>query len=450
MHRLTILFLLWAISTMSLRAQEPLKVVATTTFIADFAKVIAGPDIEVISLMPVGGDPHIYDPVPGDARKIALADLILKNGLTLEGWLNEMIDNSGTLARVVTLTNGIKPIKSSDHENAYDPHAWMDVQNAIIYARNIRDALVDMSPAKAEDFNARYEAYKIQLEELDAYVATRILEIPEDQRIIATTHDAFRYYGNRYGLRVESVLGTSTDAEVRIEDINNLAAQIKQYRIPAVFVESTISTKLMVQLAKGLKIRVGGKLFADSLGDEESGADTYLEMIRQNTNRIVEALSVYMVADDEEESLAYLWVIPAIFLLSFLWVRYRLQLRSAERLDWSDYKTEVKGLSVSYDRKTALSNIYLEIEPGYVYGLIGGNGSGKSTLIKSILGLVETDSGQVIINDLPIEKVRKYIAYIPQKEEIDWSFPATVMDVALMGRYPHRAVFEKIAPIDHQ
>jgi len=450
MNRISILILLWACLPLGIKAQDPLKVVATTTFIADFAKVIAGPDIEVISLMPVGGDPHIYDPVPGDARRIALADLILKNGLTLEGWLNEMIDNSGTLAKVVTVTRGIKPIQSSDHENAYDPHAWMDVQNAIIYARNIRDALIAVDPVHAEAFRARFEAYKIKLQELDAYVEARITEIPAEQRIIATTHDAFRYYGNRYGLRVESVLGTSTDAEVRIEDINHLAKQIEDYRIPAVFVESTISPKLLQELAQGLNIRVGGKLFADSLGDEESGADSYLKMIQQNTDRIVAALSGYFAEEEKEESLAYLLVIPAIFLLAFLWVRYRLQLRSEENLAWQDYNIEVKGISVSYDRKTALSNIYLEVEPGFVYGLIGGNGSGKSTLIKSILGLVETDAGQVRINDRPIEKVQKYIAYIPQKEEIDWSFPATVMDVVLMGRYPHRGVFENLKPIDHE
>ena len=276
-----ILILLLALISLKVQAQESIKVVATTTFIADFAQVIAGPDIEVVSLMPVGGDPHIYDPVPGDAKRIAEANLILKNGLTLEGWLDEMIDNSGTLALVETVTGGIKPIQSSEHENAYDPHAWMDVKNAIIYARNIRDALIAVDPTHAEGFKARFEAYKIELEKLDAYVELRVQEIPQEQRIIATTHDAFRYYGNRYGFRVESVLGTSTDAEVRIEDINHLAKQIENYRIPAVFVESTISPKLLQELAQGLGIKVGGKLFADSLGDEESGAETYLKMIRQ-------------------------------------------------------------------------------------------------------------------------------------------------------------------------
>ncbi|MCB0855254.1 MAG: metal ABC transporter ATP-binding protein [Bacteroidetes bacterium] len=110
----------------------------------------------------------------------------------------------------------------------------------------------------------------------------------------------------------------------------------------------------------------------------------------------------------------------------------------------------MEGLSVSYDRKTALSNIYLNIEPGYVYGLIGGNGSGKSTLFKSILGLVEPDAGNITINESPIDDVRKFISYIPQKEEIDWSFPATVFDIVLMGRYPHQKVFDRLKPEDKQ
>jgi ABC-type Mn2+/Zn2+ transport system ATPase subunit/ABC-type Zn uptake system ZnuABC Zn-binding protein ZnuA len=445
---LTIFF----ISSMALAqpAEQRYRVVATTTFLADLARNIAGPGTAVISLMPVGGDPHIYDPVPGDARKIAEADLILKNGLLLEGWLNEMIDNSGTLAEIATLTEGIRPIQSADHANAFDPHAWMDVSKAITYVENIRNAFVRMDPDSATAYERRFLAYKQELEALDAYIQSEIAKIPDNQRILATSHDAFRYYGNRYGLRVESVLGTSTDAEVRIEDYNHLAGQIKYFDVPAVFVESTINPKLLQQLAESLGIRVGGKLFADSLGDEESGADTYVKMLRQNTDLIVAALRLPATAAATKEELAFLWIIPLLFLIAFLWVRFRLQLRSKEGLNWGSYQIEVKGLSVSYDRKTAISNVYLEIEPGYVYGLIGGNGSGKSTLLKAILGLVEPDVGQIRIHGHPIEAIRKYISYIPQKEEIDWSFPATVMDVVLMGRYPHRGVFERLQAIDHE
>lgn len=445
-----ILLLVYSGGLISQNQAASFRVIATTTFLADLARNIAGPEITVESLMPIGGDPHIYDPVPGDARKIAEADLILRNGLTLEGWLNEMIENSGTLAEIATLTDGVKPIQSSDHANAYDPHAWMDVQNAIRYCENIRNALIRLDPQNAAGYEARFLAYRSELEALDAYILSEMLKIPSEQRILATSHDAFRYYGNRYGLRVESVLGTSTDAEVRIEDYNHLAGQIQDFHVPALFIESTINPKLLQELAASLGIRIGGKLFADSLGDEESGADTYVKMLRQNTNLIVAALRLPLGADERDQDLAFLWVIPIIFAIAFFVVRHRLQLRSLDGLDWRDYRIEVKGLSVSYERKTAISNIYLEIEPGYVYGLIGGNGSGKSTLFKSMLGLIEPDAGQVLIHSQPIEAVQKYISYIPQKEEIDWSFPATVTDVVMMGRYPHRDVFERMRPIDRE
>lgn len=431
------------------QAQLP-RVVATTTFIADLAENIAGDHANVISLMPIGGDPHLYDPVPGDAKKIAEADLVLKNGLTLEGWLNEMIDNSGTHAYVVTLTQGVVPIKSADYEDAFDPHAWMDVQNAEIYIANIRDALIRIDPEHADEYRRNHDAYFEKLRELDAYIEKVVQRIPPEQRILATSHDAFRYYGNRYGLRVESILGTSTDSDARIEDYNHLVSQIKKFKVPAIFIESTINPKLLLQLAEDLGIRIGGKLFADSLGDEESGADTYLKMLRQNTDLIVAGLSKPMAAEQKEESYLFLLVILLIFALSFAAVVYLLKNPSLPGLNWEDYQISIKGLSVSYDRKTALTNVYLDIEPGFVYGLLGGNGSGKSTLFKSILGLVETDTGSISINGQDIDAVRKYISYIPQKEEIDWSFPATVMDVVLLGRYPHRKVFERLQPADKE
>lgn len=434
----------------ALQAQKP-RVLATTSFLADMASNIATEYADVSSIMPIGGDPHIYEPVPGDAKKITEADLILKNGLTLEGWLDEMITYSGTRARIVTVSEGIKPIKSTEYENAYDPHAWMDVHNALIYIRNIRDALQLLDPANYEAYEANYQHYKQQLEELDAYIMQAIQKIPSQQRILITSHDAFRYYGNRYGLRVVSVMGTSTDADVRMQDLNHLISVIRQYQIPAVFIESTINPKLLLQLANDLGIVIGGKLYADSLGDEDSGADTYIKMLKQNTDLIVQALSRPPARLPEETTdYTFIWIILLLFALAFILVSVRLNGTKDPMLSWQQYCIDIKGLSVSYDKKTALSNIYLQIESGYVYGLVGGNGSGKSTLFKSILGLVSIDAGQILINGREIAEVRKYISYIPQKEEIDWNFPASVLDVVLLGRYPHRKVFERLTAADRR
>jgi len=266
---------------------------------------------------------------------------------------------------------------------------------------------------------------------------------------LATSHDAFRYYGIHYRLEVESILGPSTEAEPTIGAYKALVDKLSGMRIPAVFVESTINPQLLQRLAKDLGIVIGGKLYADSLGDEESGADTYLKMLRQNTDVIVNGL-LGLVGEDSTEDSWFILVIIGIFALSFLYVAFKMQLKKSPNINWRDYSLNINGISVSYNRKTALSNVYLKIESGHVYGLLGGNGSGKSTLFKSILGLVEPDSGTVSLGDHEIDEVRKHISYIPQKEEIDWTFPATVMDIVLMGRYPHRGVFEKIKKEDRE
>ncbi|RMG73387.1 MAG: ATP-binding cassette domain-containing protein [Bacteroidetes bacterium] len=431
--------------------QSPrLRVLATTTILADLAQSVAGPHAEVQSLMPTGGDPHVYDPVPGDARKVAEADLILRNGLKLEGWLDEMIEQGSEAGKIVTVSQGVKPIQSADHPEAYDPHAWMNVRHAMRYVENIRDALVLRDPMHAAAYRQQAQVYLEQLAALDAYILAQIQRIPEARRILATSHDAFRYYGNRYGLQVVSILGTSTDAEARIEDYQALAAVIREHQIPAVFIESTLNPKLLQQMAEDLGVVIGGKLYADSLGDPESGAATYLDMLRQNTDLIVAGLTRPLPGAASDQSLRFLWVVLGAFALAFGWLVWRLWPAAPPSVNWDDYKVEIRGLSVSYGRKTALANVYLDLEPGYIYGLIGGNGSGKSTLFMSVLGLIPADAGTVRIHGQKIEEVRKHIAYIPQKEEIDWTFPATVMDIVLMGRYPYRGVFDRLQKVDRE
>ncbi len=426
------------------------RVLATTSFLADMAQNVAGDYAEVESLMPIGGDPHIYDPVPGDAQKVVDADLIFRNGLHLEGWLDEMLENSGTEAPIVTVTDGVPAIGSQDYVDAYDPHAWMDIRLGLIYIENMKKSLVNMLPGDADSIEANYQRYRAELIELDEFIEAEIARIPPERRVLITSHDAFQYYGRRYGLELASVMGTSTEAEVQVADLLYLKEVIRTKGVSAIYVESTLNPKLIEQVASDEKVIIGGKLFADSLGDKESGADTYLKMLRQNTILIVKGLSVAIGQGIDEKSNAYIFVILACFAIAFVGVQYRLRSKSIVGLSWKDYQLEIKGLSVSYDRKTALSNVYLDVEPGYVTGLIGGNGSGKSTMFKAILGLLEPDAGSIRINGQKIEDIRKYVSYIPQKEEIDWDFPATVLDVALLGRYPHLGVFERLDSADKQ
>src|SRR5690606_31037849 len=135
-----------------------------------------------------------------------------------EGWLTKLIDNSGTKAEVVLVTEGIKSLESLTYQNSFDPHAWMDASNGLIYIRNIRDAFIELDPENQPTYEANYESYKKKLETLDRFILEQIKTIPEKKRILITSHDAFQYYGRRYGIRLESIMGTSTDADVQTAD----------------------------------------------------------------------------------------------------------------------------------------------------------------------------------------------------------------------------------------
>lgn len=273
-----------------LLAQTPQKtVVATASIFADMAENIAGGHVAVKSIVPIGGDPHIYEPTPADARLVASADLILKNALTFEGWLDDLIASANTKAKVVTITDGIEAIHSV-HKNSSDPHAWMSAANGLIYIENIKNALVELDPANREVYEFNYGVYRKQLEELDTYIAEQVKKIPEQRRILITSHDAFEYYGKRYGLRLESVLGISTDAEAQTSDMVRLSNVIRESGVPAVFIETTVNPKLLSQIAKDNKVRIGGKLFSDSIGEKGSVAPSYYEMLKYNTDTVVKGL----------------------------------------------------------------------------------------------------------------------------------------------------------------
>jgi len=276
--------------SMALAQSKPL-VVATASIFADMAKNIGGDAVEVKSIVPIGGDPHIYEPTPGDARLAASANLILRNGLTFEGWLNELIANSGTKANVVLITQGIKAIESEQYKNSTDPHAWMDASNGLIYIENIKNALVALVPDQREMFEFNYQIYRQQLQDMDAYIQQQIEIIPAQKRVLVTSHVAFRYYARRYGIRVEAVLGTSTDAEVQTSDIIRLNKVIRESGIPAIFIETTVNPKVIQQLATDNKVGIGGKLYSDSIGDKNSPAPSYLDMLKYNTDTMVAALT---------------------------------------------------------------------------------------------------------------------------------------------------------------
>ena len=269
-------------------------VVATTTMIADAARVIGGDAVQVVGIMREGEDPHIYRVKPRDATAIAQAQVVLTNGLHLEATLGDIVDHKAT-GRVVRLAeqDGIDPISGADGDGAADPHCWMDVQAFRLYAAGIRDALVEADPEHAEGYRARAAAYLAELDALDAWVRGQFAAVPEAQRVIITSHDAFNYYGRAYGVEVHGVVGISTEQQASPGDITRLESLIRERAVRAVFYETSVTdtlNRLIAQIAESTGVRVGGELYSDSLGEEGTEAGTYIGMIRHNTQTMVEAL----------------------------------------------------------------------------------------------------------------------------------------------------------------
>jgi len=306
-------------SNFVLDAQEKVNVVCSASMFADMTKNIGGEYVLVSTIVPIGGDPHIYEATPGDAQMVKKADLIFINGLTFEGWIEELVDNSGTKGEKYIITKGIKPISSNDYKNSYDPHAWMNAQYGIIYCKNIVDALTSFAPNHAEYFKANFDRYKKELEETDIYIKNQIKSIPKEKRILVTSHDAFNYYGQQYGLRLEAIQGISTDADVRTSDISRVTNIIKETGISSIFIESTINPKLIKQLATDNGVTIGGELFADSLGEEDGVAGTYIKMLKSNTDVIVKALAKQEIQEtkidgDNSMSSTYLYALLALIM----------------------------------------------------------------------------------------------------------------------------------------
>ncbi len=265
-------------------------VVCSASIFSDMLEQLAGDLVIINTIVPIGGDPHIHEPTPRDAALISQADLIMVNGLGFEGWITKLITTVGSSKSVTTLTAGLDPIQSERYAGSADPHSWMTPHNGLIYITNMHRALLALIPEKADILDKNYKAYRQILLELDTYITEQIQSIPEERRILITSHDGFQYYGRRYGLRLEALIGISTEAEAQTQDVFRINRIIKEHNIPVVFIESTINPKLIMQIASDNKVAIGGKLYVDSIGDAGSEAASYIDLLKHNTDVIVSGL----------------------------------------------------------------------------------------------------------------------------------------------------------------
>lgn len=280
--------------------QREIRVVTTTGMVTDIVENVGGGRVEVEGLMGPGVDPHLYKATEGDVIRLADADVVFYSGLHLEAKLAEVFERmGGGSVRTVAVTDGIpreRLIASAAFGGAYDPHVWFDVRLWMEAARQARDALAELDPAHAATYRANATRYLADLSGLDRYIRSRAKEVPPERRVIITAHDAFNYFGRTYGFEVRGLQGISTVTEAGTGDVQDLAEYIVERRIPAVFVESSVSSRMIEAVeeavqARGFDVGIGGSLFSDAMGDPDTPEGTYLGMVRHNVDTIVEGLT---------------------------------------------------------------------------------------------------------------------------------------------------------------
>jgi zinc/manganese transport system substrate-binding protein len=276
------------------RAENRLRAVATFSILGDLLKNACGDRADVTTLVGRDGDVHVYAPTPADAKTLALANLVVVNGLGLEGWLDRLIAVSGSKASVVVASRGIHPRQTTDATGSNrlvsDPHAWQSVANAETYVANIRDGLIAADPAGKEFYEASAAAYLAKLAALDSEIRAAMASIPADRRKIITTHSAFGYFGDAYGLQFIAPEGLSTQAEPSARDVARIIALIRAQKIPAVFLENVTDPRLLQQLAAETGAKIGGTIYSDSLSPPSGPAATYVDMMRHNARAFQRAL----------------------------------------------------------------------------------------------------------------------------------------------------------------
>jgi manganese/zinc/iron transport system substrate-binding protein len=276
-----------------------IRVVATTGMVAELAERVGGERVEVKGLMGPGVDPHLYKASEGDVIRLASADLVVYNGLHLEGKMSEIFERIRGRIRTVAVTDGIdrgELLRPPEFQGAYDPHVWFDVTLWMDAAKAVERAFAELDPAHAGLYRENGTRYRERLGELDRYVRERAATVPSRRRVLITAHDAFNYFGRAYGFRVSGLQGISTVAEAGAADIQALARLIVENGIPAVFVETSVPPRYVEALqeavaARGFRVKIGGSLFSDAMGDPGAPEGTYIGMVRHNIDTIVSALA---------------------------------------------------------------------------------------------------------------------------------------------------------------
>ncbi len=290
----------------ALSQEDRLQVVASFSIIGDLAAQVGGDLIDLKVLVGPNGDTHVYEPKPSDARALAQAEVVLTNGLQFEGFLDRLVEASGTTASVTVLSDGARIVQDPAgghyhfvdgeaifHAEPNDPHPWHSVANAKIYVENIAKAFCAADADDCAHYQANATAYQNELTALDLEVSEAISAIPEKDRVVVVAHNAFRYFEDAYGLRFLAPVGVSTESEASAADVAGLIREMRDQKASAVFAENISDSRLVEQIASEAGHPLGGVLYSDALSGPDGPAATYVEMMRTNVRTITTAIAAH-------------------------------------------------------------------------------------------------------------------------------------------------------------
>ncbi|PZL89612.1 metal ABC transporter substrate-binding protein [Pantoea sp. ARC270] len=291
MKKLPVSLALAALFATPLAMAKTVDVVASFTVLADIVSQVGGDHVKVKSLVGPDGDPHTFEPTPQDSQALAKADLVFVSGLGLEGWMDRLVSASGYHGQPVVASAGVTT-RSMEEEGKTitDPHAWNSMQNGVIYATNVMNALVKADPEDAAAIRQRGQNYIQQLQALDSWAKTAFDKIPVEKRKVLTSHDAFGYFSQRYGVTFLAPVGFSTEAEASASNVGDLITQLKQQHITRYFIENQTDPRLVKQIASATGAEPGGELYPEALSPASGPAPTYQAAFKHNVNAMLKSM----------------------------------------------------------------------------------------------------------------------------------------------------------------
>ncbi|WP_240688911.1 metal ABC transporter substrate-binding protein [Ammoniphilus sp. YIM 78166] len=268
-------------------ASEGITVATSFSVLGDIISQVVGERGSVEYIVPIGEDPHDYEPIPSNFKKVSDADVFFVNGFELEGWLEKIMSNVSD-TEIVAVSEGIQPIVLNDGKE--DPHAWLSPKHVITYVENVTKELAKKDPEGKKIYQANAQAYIAELKALDQWIEEQIQTIPEQHRVIALSENAFKYFGQDYGVQTEGIWEINSHQEGTPQQFARLAELVKERGVPALFVETTVDRRYMETVSKETGVPIVGEVFTDAVGPKGSGAETYIDMIKHNVGVFIKGL----------------------------------------------------------------------------------------------------------------------------------------------------------------